>query len=235
MPELLSLSTLVVCFFAILFVTKVFGKEGLYAYSTVAIITANIQVLKLTTYSFAPGPVALGTVLFSTTFAVDNILNEYFGAKSAKKSVWISFFMYAFFMILMKIVILHPVVQHVECVNLHDAIRNLFSPTATLLIASLLSYIVGQYTDICVFSLLKKFLKNKYLSLRSAISMAISSFVDNCVFSLLAWVILAENPISMSLLWSTYIFVTYIIRLIIAIMCVPLVKLAGNFIENRNV
>lgn len=235
MAELLSLSTLIVCFIAILCVTKFFGKEGLYAYSTVAIITANIQVLKLTEYSFAPDPVALGTVLFATTFAVDNILNEYFGAKSAKKSVWISFFMYAFFMLLMNIVILHPVVRHTECVNLHEEIRRLFSPTLTLLVASLASYVVGQYTDITVFSLLKKAFKNKQLSLRSMISMAASSFVDNVVFSLLAWVILADKPISLSSLWSTYIFITYLIRLIIAILCVPLVKLSGKFVENRNV
>lgn len=233
MPELLSLFTLAVCFITIMFMIKFFGKEGLYVYSAIAIIISNIQVLKLTKYCFIIEPIALGTIVFSTTFAVDNILNEYFGEKSAKKSVWISFCIYLFFSIAMKISIMHPIVFHHECINLHAELKNLFSPTLTLFISSLASYLISQYTDIFIFSTLKKLLKQKFVSIRAMISMAISSFIDNCTFSVLAWIVFSDNPISISSLWTTYIFITYIIRLVIAIMCVPLVKLAGNLIEKK--
>jgi uncharacterized integral membrane protein (TIGR00697 family) len=212
---------------------KFFGSGGLYVYSTIAVIASNIQVLRLTKYSFVDNPIALGTVLFSTTFAVDNILNEYFGEKIAKKCVWISFLGYLFFVIVMKITVLHPIVSHTECISLHSEMQSMFSPTFVLFASSLLSYIIGQHTDIFIFSALKKFLNGKYVLGRSMISMAISTFVDNCVFSTLAWVIFADRPISWRSLWITYIFITYIVRLAIATLCVPLIKLAGNFVEKK--
>jgi uncharacterized integral membrane protein (TIGR00697 family) len=234
MAEVLSLSTLLVCCTAILLLLRFFGKDGLYVYSVVAVIASNIQVLKLTQYSFSSYPIALGTVLFSTTFAVDNILNEHFGKDIAKKCIWISFSAYLFFVIVMTIAVLHPVVLHSECVNLHLEIKNLFSPTFTIFISSLISYLVSQHTDVFIFSSLKKVFRGKYVSRRAMISMTISTFIDNCVFSVLAWIVFADQPISMASLWSTYIFVTYIIRLVIAALCVPLVQLSGNFIKEQH-
>ncbi|MDR2646278.1 MAG: queuosine precursor transporter [Holosporaceae bacterium] len=209
------------------------GKTGLFAYSAIATIAANIQVLKLTKYSRIDNPVALGTVLFSTIFVVDNILMEYYGAKNAQKCVWLSFLCYLFFSLIMKITILHPVISHSECINLHQELKNIFSPCFPIFISSAVSYIIGQYADIYIFSALKKLTNGKYVSGRSFISMAISSLVDNCIFSFLAWVILAENPVSLSSLWKTYIVITYTIRLIIVVSCVPLVKLFGVVILRK--
>ena len=112
MPELLSFLALIVCFSVILALAWLFGKEGLFAYSAVVTIAANIQVLKLTKYSMIDNPVALGTVLFSTIFAVDNILAEYYDTKTAKKCVLIGFLCYLFFTLVMKIGILHPIIEH---------------------------------------------------------------------------------------------------------------------------
>ncbi|MDR1362175.1 MAG: queuosine precursor transporter [Holosporaceae bacterium] len=231
--ELLSLTTLVICFLAILMGVSFFGKEGLYVYATTAVIIANLQVLKLTKYDFLNTPVALGTVVFSTTFAVDNILNEYFGAEAARKCVAISFSGYLLFAILMKITALHPEVTISDCVNMHTEMEQLFSPAFSLFAASLLSYIVGQFTDIFIFSKLKMLWGRKYVSCRSAISMGLSTFVDNCSFSLLAWVIFAKHPLPLSSLWTTYICAAYFMRLAIATLCVPLVKLAGIFMKKE--
>ena len=235
-PELLSLLTLAICFVTMLCATKFFGKCGLYAYSAIVSIAANIQVLKLTQYSLVSNPVALGTVLFSTTFAVDNILTEYYGKESAKKGLYISFFGYMFFVIVMQITVLHPAVVASNCVNLHSELEKVFSMAPYIFVSSLIAYFSGQRTDIFIYSMLKEIFGAKYLTARSMISMAISAFVDNFVFSFFAWIVFAENPISLSLLWKTYIFTTYMIRLVIAALCVPLVELAGKFIsEEKNV
>lgn len=251
-PEILDCVTLLVCFAFILGAVNFLGKSGLYAYSLSATIAANIQVLKLTQYSYIADPVALGTVLFSTTFAVDNILTEYYGVNAAKKGVYISFFCYLFFVIVMQIAVFHPHISVSDYMNLDAELAAIFSPSISIFVASLLAYFVGQRTDIFVYSNLKKLSlrssKNsifgskslsansqKHLAFRSMISMAISAFVDNCVFSFLAWIVFAKNPISLSQLWNTYIFVTYFIRLTIAALCVPLVHLAGRFIAKNPV
>ena len=139
-----------------------------------------------------------------------------------------------FFVIVMQIAVWHPAVINSECVNLHSELEKIFSPVFYLFISSLIAYFVGQRTDIFVYSLLKKISHGKFIALRSMISMAISAFVDNFVFSFFAWIIFAKNPISLTLLWKTYIFITYMIRLVIAALCVPLVKLAGKFISKES-
>jgi uncharacterized integral membrane protein (TIGR00697 family) len=210
---------------------KFFGKNGLFAYASVAAIASNIQVLKLTKYSAIDHPIALGTVLFSTIFAVDNILTEYFGAPTARKCVWISFTSYLFFTLVMKIAILHPAVESWECINLHMELGKIFSPCFVFFVSSLVSYVVSQQMEIYIFSSLKKLTKGQYVSLRSLISMAISTFFDNFIFSILVWIVFADHPLDMQLLWNTYIFITWIIRLVIAVACVPLVRLCGTLIR----
>jgi uncharacterized integral membrane protein (TIGR00697 family) len=212
---------------------RFFGKNGLFLYSAISVIVASIQVLKLTKYFCSEHPVALGTVVFSTIFAIDNILTEYYGAKIAKKCVWLSFSGYLFFAIVMKIAVLHTAVDYDECVNLHQELRQIFSPSFVLFFSSLISYIVSQLLDIFMFSTLKKLTESKFLLGRSLVSMGIATFVDNFVFSVLVWMVFADHPISWSSLWTTYILTTYAIRLLVAALCVPLVKWVGVFIPRE--
>ena len=72
------------CFLSVLIFLKLFGEVGLYVYTVIAIIAANIQVLKLVKFSFFSEPIALGTVLFASTFLCTDILAEYYGAKKAR-------------------------------------------------------------------------------------------------------------------------------------------------------
>lgn len=222
MADILSLCTLLTCFSTIVILLRFFGKSGLFAYSAVAIIISNIQVLRLTKYSFFSHEVALGTVVFATTFAVDNILIEYFGVKQAKRSVYLGFIIFLFFSVAMKIATWHPEVSNTGCSNYSKEIAVLFSQEFTLLTASIAAYLTGQFCDIFVFTLLHKISK---LSLKSFISMAVSTFVDNVTFSVLAWIVFAKNPISWNELWNTYIINLYILRLAVVFACVPLVKM----------
>lgn len=232
-PEVLSFVSLILCSIAILVSVRFFGKSGLFVYTGTVVIASNLQVLKLTQYSFVDNPIALGTVAFATVFAVDNILTEYYGAEAAKKNIWLSFMCYLLFSVLMKVAVLHPAVFHDECTNLHGEFNRIFSPGLILLSASLISYAVGQLSDIFIFSTLKKMLKDKYVSIRSFCSMAISTFLDNCIFSVFAWMVFAENPVSWKELWYTYIFIAYLMRLLVAVLCVPLVRLAGYLVNKR--
>lgn len=232
-PEILCFLTFAVCAITILMMAYAFKQNGLFVYTIAAVIASNIQVLQLTKYNFMDQPVALGTVVFSTMFAVDNILTEYYGAQIAKKNVFLSFAGYLFFVVVMKISAMHPFADNTECVNLHEEINKLFSPSFTLLIASLISYISSQLIDVFIFAKLKIFFRGRHIHGRSFCAMALSTFIDNFIFSFLAWIVFAANPISMSALWTTYIVATYAIRLIITILCVPLVRLTGIFIERK--
>ena len=73
---------LIFSFISVLIFLKIFGEVGLYIYTVVAVIVANIQVLKLVKFSFFIDPVALGTILFASTFLCTDILTEFYGTNN---------------------------------------------------------------------------------------------------------------------------------------------------------
>lgn len=231
MSDLYSLITFIVCAITIFFMLYRFGIHGLFAYSVVVVIAANIQVLKVAEYSFFNTPVPLGTVIFSTMFAVDNIINEHYGLEKAKQCVFIGFASYLFFAVIMLLADWHPEVKNTQCANMHQAIHDLFSPSFVFFVSSITAYLAGQLLDVYVFDFLKKKIKN--LSLRSGITMMLSTFMDNLVFSILAWKVLSSIYIPWSDIIHTYILGSTLFRFVIAICCIPLVKLSYRFVRNN--
>ena len=100
-PEFLWLLMLGVCFLAILGFNRFYGAGGLYAYIAVSIVIANIQVLKAVQFNLYPEPVALGTILFSSTYLATDILGEHYGLKAARRGVFMGLFAHLFFSIIM--------------------------------------------------------------------------------------------------------------------------------------
>ena len=66
--ELIWFLFLLFCFSSILIFLKLFGYVGLYVYTVVAVIAGNIQVLKIVDFFYFIEPVALGTILFASTY-----------------------------------------------------------------------------------------------------------------------------------------------------------------------
>src|SRR5574344_1018464 len=85
--EILLILSVVVCFGSVLVFLKLFSEIGLFAWTIIATITANIEVLILVK-AFGMEQ-TLGNVLFASTFLVTDILSEIYGRKSANKAVLI--------------------------------------------------------------------------------------------------------------------------------------------------
>ena len=100
-PDYIWIIFLLISFLAVLFFLRLFGEVGLYVYTVIAIIVANIQVLKAVKFSFFHESVVLGTVLFASTFLCTDILAEYYGVKKARKNVLIGFLGFLMMTILM--------------------------------------------------------------------------------------------------------------------------------------
>ena len=87
---------LLFCFLSILIFLRLFGYIGIFIYSSLAIIAGNIQVLKTVSFFYSPEPVALGTILFASTFLCTDILSEYYGKEKARMNILIGFMAFLF-------------------------------------------------------------------------------------------------------------------------------------------
>lgn len=90
-PDFVLPLMVLLAFGGLLVMLRYFGESGLYVFIALAIIAANIQVQKVVQFGFYLQPVALGTVLFSSSYLATDILNEYFGTRAARRGVMVGF------------------------------------------------------------------------------------------------------------------------------------------------
>tara|TARA_B100000085_G_C18503143_1_gene496376 strand:+ start:219 stop:1055 length:837 start_codon:yes stop_codon:yes gene_type:complete len=238
---------LILCFLSILVFLRLFGYVGLYVYSAIAIIAANIQVLKQANFNFfssinekiipfyEPSPIALGTILFASTFLCTDILSEYYGKEKARKNVLIGFCSFFLMTILMLVTIGIQPAEDEWVSMVQESLAILFTPMTSIFVASMIAYLISQYFDIWFFSYLKTVSSNKLLWLRNNVSTAVSSLIDNTIFSIFAWIILNPNPFPLSDVIMIFILGVYLLRVFIAILDTPFIYLAKYFIPEEKI
>ncbi len=232
-PQWVDAVLLLVCFSAAVVMLRLFGKAGLYVYMAVAIIGANIQVLKIVKFGFMAEPVALGTVLFSTTFLVTDILTEHYGKAAARKAVWLGFAAMLLWTAVATLTLGYAPLTAEQAgeglawaTETHGHMAALFTPFPQILVASLISYAISQTHDVWLYDLIRRVTGGRKLWLRNNVATIASALLDNIVFSTLAWVVLADEPVGLQTLVFTYILGTFWIRVIVALLDTPFLYLA---------
>lgn len=213
---------LLVTFIGIILAYRFFGKIGLYAWMAMAIIIANIQVMK--TIRIFGLVTALGNIIYGTTFLATDILCENYSKKEAKIAVWIGFFMLISTTILMQIC-LKFIPDFSD--TLSPALQQIFSLLPRITIASLTAYIISQLHDVWAFEFWKKLFKGKHLWLRNNFSTITSQLIDNIIFTWIAFVGLFglfgwQQVFDWNIIFQIFI-VSYIMKFIVAACDTPFV------------
>lgn len=240
-PELLWLFELLFAFASVLVMHRLFGLYGLYTYIVVAVIGANVEVLKVVKFGVFPSPVAMGTVLFASTYLATDILAERYGKKTAQRGVWLGFGALLMFNVFMLLNLgFTPLTQaYVDSLTAAGAADNyewalpyqghleaIFLPGPGLFLAGMCAYLASQFHDVWLFELLRLKTGGKYLWLRNNLSTWISAFIDSVIFSVLAWRVFSSPPVPWEAVIFTYILGTYWLRVGIAVLDTPFVYLA---------
>ena len=214
--ELLWIGLLLLNFLIVILAYKLFGKTGLYVWTAVAVILANIQVMK--TIQIFGLVTAMGNVIYSSLFLVTDIINENHSKKEAQKAVWIGFFVLITTTIIMQISI--QFIPH-ESDFLSEHITAIFSVLPRIAFASLLAYLISQSHDVWFYAKLKNRHKKRYLWVRNNLSTITSQLLDNIIFTLIAFVgVFSWNIIIQIFLTS------FILKVIVAACDTPFVYLA---------
>jgi len=214
--ELLWIALLLASFLFVIIAYKLFGKTGLYIWTAIGVILANIQVMK--TIQVFGLVTAMGNVIYSSLFLVTDIINENYSKKDAQKAVWIGFFVLITTTIIMQICI-----QFIpdESDFLSEHITAIFSVLPRIAFASLIAYLISQSHDVWFFAKLKKRHKKRYLWFRNNLSTVISQLLDNTIFTLIAFVgVFSWNVVGQIFLTS------FILKVIVAACDTPFVYLA---------
>ncbi len=234
--EIVLIAEYFICCLTLLVMLWAFRLNGLFVYMALAVVIANIQVLKAVNVSFLNYPVALGTTIFSSIFLATEIITEFYGARLARKAVWSGFAASIMILIFMTLTLgIKPAVDPQGAFNtVHTAVNVIFSPAPALIAASLISFLISQHTDIWIFKTIRALTGQKKLWLRTLCAALLSAFVDNVLFSIMAWKIFTKNPVTSEQLIFTYILGTYILRVIIIVLQVPLMYGVRTFMKRES-
>jgi len=214
--EILWIDLLLLSFLIVIFAYKLFGITGLYVWTAVGVILANIQVMK--TIQIFGLVTAMGNVIYSSLFLVTDIINENHTKKDAQKAVWIGFFVLIATTIIMQISI-QFIPDKTDFLSEH--ITAIFSVLPRIAFASLIAYLISQSHDVWFYAKLKKRHKKRFLWLRNNLSTVTSQLLDNTIFTLIAFV----GVFSWDVIGQIFI-TSYILKVIVAACDTPFVYLA---------
>ncbi|HSK39508.1 MAG TPA: queuosine precursor transporter [Arenibaculum sp.] len=232
-PELLLCVEIAVCFTSILLLGRLFGRAGLYAYIVVAVLGANVQVLKAVQFGIYGHPVALGTILFASSYLATDMLAEHYGRAAAQKGVMIGFATFLLWTVILLLTLGYAPLTQAQAgeemawaLPVHDNLAALFVPQPAFFVAGMCAYLVSQLSDVWLYDRLRRATGGRMLWLRNNGSTMLSALIDNTVFSVLAWVVFAPQPIGYEALVFTYILGTYVLRIAIAVLDTPFMYLS---------
>ena len=211
----LGFINILVTFSLIVLIEKLFKKEGLYVWVSIATILANLTVCKMIdVFNFTT---SLGNVIFASTFLATDIISEKYSAKEARKAVYLSMFAGITFIIITQLTLLFtPSSEDV----VQGAMKTLFAINLRTSVASMGMFFIANMLDIYIYNKLKEKLPKK-LWLRNNVATITCNCIENYFFNTLAFIGIFSLPVIMSIATTTTI-----IEIVIAVCDTPFLYLS---------
>lgn len=185
---------------------KLFQEQGLYMWTIIATIAANIEAL-MVVRAFGM-EMTLGNILFASTFLVTDIASETYGKKTAQKTVLLGIATSIIFILITQSWMLY---QPSETDWAAPEIRKIFSTTPRMMLASLSVYAFVQMFDVWLYHRWWTFTtkingnKKSFLWLRNNGSTLLSQLLNSVLFTWAAFWGIYDTKTLISIAISSYL------------------------------
>lgn len=220
--EIILISSLLITYLGVFAFYKILGRAGLYVWTAIATICANIEVLILVD-AFGMEQ-TLGNILFASTFLVTDILSELEGKKYANKAVKVGIMTSIAFILISQSWFLYTPNANDFAMPL---IQTVFSNTPKLLIVGITVYAIAQVFDVWFYHFIwekttKIFGDSKRgLWIRNNGSTLISQLFNTILFTLGAFIGVYDTNTLVNICISSYV-----IYIVTSFVDTPIVYLA---------
>jgi hypothetical protein len=199
-----------------------------------SLVVGDIIGVKL--FEVKLGPVlavmSIGMLPFPVTFLLTDILNEFYGKKTARFVTWVGFAMAVFAFTVIGIAVQVPWAPLTRAPDfsgtVENSFNNVFAGSQRILVASMIAYLVGQFCDISIFNLLKRITANKLLWLRATGSTLVSQLIDTVVVQFVAWSGVLPTDVIINI-----ILTSYAVKMLVAVGLTPFIYLGHAFVERK--
>jgi uncharacterized integral membrane protein (TIGR00697 family) len=181
---------------------------------------ASTKILKLGPFSFDGG-----TIIFPLSYIFGDILTEVYGYKKSRRVIWLGFFSALLMSAILMIVGALPAAKDWEN---QDAYMKILGLTPRIVVASLLAYFIGEFSNSFVLAKMKIWTKGKYLWTRTIGSTLVGEGFDTIIFVTIAFTGVLSPSLLVAVLISNYIF-----KCGVEIIFTPLTYKIVGFLKKR--
>lgn len=144
-----------------------------------------------------------GTILFPLSYIFGDILTEVYGYAHSRRVIWSGFFANAVMVLIFAIVGALPAAPGWNLQTSYDAILGM---TPRIVIASLIAYWAGEFSNSYTLAKMKIKTRGKWLFVRTIGSTIVGQAVDTMLFVIIAFEGLYTHQLLLKIILSNYFF-----------------------------
>lgn len=165
------------------------------------LLISNIVSTKIVDF----GPFAFdgGTLLFPLSYIFWDILTEVYGYKRSRPIIWMGF---GAALLMAVAVIVVGRLPSASGRTGQEAYQQILGLTPRIVVASLIAYSVGEFSNSYLLAKIKIWMQGKKLRIRTIGSTVVGELFDTTLFVLIAFWGVFDTPLLISILVSNYIF-----------------------------
>lgn len=142
-------------------------------------------------------------IVYPFCFMIGDVLTEVWGFKTAKKVIWLGFFMNLLLIIFTNIAIPFT---YPEFWKGQEHFQFIFGAIPRIVLASFIGYLVGELSNSWSLELIKKITKGRWLFVRTIGSSVIGQMFDTVLFITIAFYGTMPNEVLITMIIAQYIF-----------------------------
>lgn len=192
----------------------VLGKSALISLIALEWVLANLFVTKQITL-VGWNATASDALAVGATLAL-NLLQEEYGKETARKAIVVSFMCLLFYTL---ISLLHILYLPSPSDRTHEHFKAILAPMPRLIIASLITFLVVQYTEYRIYGFFATLFKKRFFLLRNYLSVSVTQGIDTLLFSFLGLYGLIDQI-------GHIVFISYLLKLGTLLLTAPFLACA---------
>lgn len=140
-----------------------------------------------------------GTLYFPILYILNDVITEVYGFRTSRKVIWLTISCNLLFTTALYIAAIMP---GAEVVNSNQYFDSVFTMSPRILLASITSFLIGEYTNSLVLSVSKIKYQGKWFGMRAILSTTIGVTIESTIFAFIAFygVISAVELVEMTML-----------------------------------
>ncbi len=150
----------------------------------VAFITTNIVTVKILDLGFWDLTVPCGVIIYPLVFILTSVIADAYGESTAQKTILFGVVCNLLFVVVSTIALTLPAASFWEG---QESFAYVFTQTPRMLIASFISYVIGNFVNAKLTSMIKEKSSDGNVGYKSIGAIAIGEIIDNTIFISLAF------------------------------------------------